>query len=687
MNNRYYLTIVLVLSMLITASIGWAAPPTAKIIIEPMSTQKIKDLGLPGPDTTSVTAGINVVGAGTQVYLRAGGTDPDGGEITRASWSLGSIPGGSAATLTPGPVEGLYTLKTDVVGDYTVQLTVTDAQGETSEPVTQTITAANYVGIANCKLCHNGLLQPDAVTPWSETKHATMLQEGVDGIKSDRYGQGCIRCHTVGYDTNPAANNGGFDDVMKATGWTFPTELKEGNFAAVPANLQNVSNIQCESCHGPGSQHMGVKAKIAVGYETGVCGTCHDALTHHIFPYQWDQSKHAEAVDESGPGREGCVKCHTGRGFIEYVKAGAPGLAYRGTDVEYSPINCQACHDPHSAANEKQLRRVADVTLENGEVVTTGGTGKLCMTCHHSRRNAPEYVKRFSRRFGPHGNPQADMFTGKNAIDYGETIPSSSHQYATENGCVTCHMGETPGSSEPGWNKVGAHTYKVKWDGGTPDDPSDDVENVKACESCHGPMEDFDKPAGADFDGNGEIDGVQTEVKGLLTKLALLLPPVGENSVVVDSLTYTPERLKAAYNYFFVLNDGSYGIHNTKYAVGLLRASIRDLGGQIITSVEEDAARPGVPKAYELAQNAPNPFNPETTIRYSLPTAGTVHLTIYSIAGQKVIDLVNERQEAGFYTVRWGGLDEIGRQVAAGVYLYSLRSEGYTAARKMVLLP
>ena len=75
--------------------------------------------------------------------------------------------------------------------------------------------------------------------------------------------------------------------------------------------------------------------------------------------------------------------------------------------------------------------------------------------------------------------------------------------------------------------------------------------------------------------------GAQTEVQHLLNNLALLLPPVGtaKTSLSIDS-TWTQPQLEAAYNWLFVNNDGSHGIHNMAYTVGLLKASIANLKSQ-----------------------------------------------------------------------------------------------------------
>jgi len=82
----------------------------------------------------------------------------------------------------------------------------------------------------------------------------------------------------------------------------------------------------------------------------------------------------------------------------------------------------------------------------------------------------------------------------------------------------------------------------------------------------------------------------------------------------------------------------------------------------------------------------PNPFNPSTTIRYSLPAAGQVSLVVYDLAGRKVADLVAGPMLAGVHEVVWGGRNSQGQPVVSGVYLYMLETEGLSQTRKMILL-
>lgn len=93
-----------------------------------------------------------------------------------------------------------------------------------------------------------------------------------------------------------------------------------------------------------------------------------------------------------------------------------------------------------------------------------------------------------------------------------------------------------------------------------------------------------------------------------------------------------------------------------------------------------------IPTAYRLAQNHPNPFNPETTVRYDLPQGGMVHLRVYALTGQVVRTLVAEERAAGSHSATWDGTNDAGRAVASGVYLYRMEAGDYRAVRKMLLI-
>ncbi|MCK5051648.1 MAG: T9SS type A sorting domain-containing protein, partial [Candidatus Cloacimonetes bacterium] len=90
--------------------------------------------------------------------------------------------------------------------------------------------------------------------------------------------------------------------------------------------------------------------------------------------------------------------------------------------------------------------------------------------------------------------------------------------------------------------------------------------------------------------------------------------------------------------------------------------------------------------ATKLNGNYPNPFNPITTIAYSIRETGKVTLQVYNIKGQLVKTLVNDVRETGEYTVTWNGRDNSNKTVASGVYFYKMKAQNYNNTKKMILM-
>ena len=115
------------------------------------------------------------------------------------------------------------------------------------------------------------------------------------------------------------------------------------------------------------------------------------------------------------------------------------------------------------------------------------------------------------------------------------------------------------------------------------------------------------------------------------------------------------------------------------------------VGFRVARNFEANATEVGrsenrLPAGFALAQNYPNPFNPVTTIQYALPRTTQVVLSIFNIQGEKVCTLVNARQSAGVFVVRWDATDEFGRRVSSGLYLYELQTDFGRVHQKMLLL-
>jgi hypothetical protein len=684
--------IAVVLMAIGTTTTALAAAPAlnGKVTLRPFTATDRTTYAMP---TAQISAGLNNVALGEPVYLDAlvNAAIAPSSLVGSVTWTLTSKPLGSLAVLTTSPlganvdiylpsdkyalgetafaaktvaaqVAGRSMLQPDVVGLYTV-VTKIAVVGSGTNSFTNTISAATYVGIQTCTFCHSGSVSaPDIYHTYTNTPHATFFARAIDGNVSSHYSANCISCHTVGYDTNTLAVNGGFDDIAAQLSWTFPSVLTNGNWASMQTNyptLANLANIQCENCHGPGSQHvfslgvLGNTNAISVSFREGTCAQCHDAATQHIKSYEWKHSLHAvSSSTPSGASRPQCVRCHTAAGFAGWARAGGMTmlnkyptnifwasymttniLAYTGIapayttpatppDTTYYPIGCQTCHNPHDDSHPNQLR-LANVTLSDGTVVTNAGSGAFCMQCHNSRGGS--YTNMLAQyplsqvtwaggsAFGTHDSPQGDVLEGVNAETYGKVIPSSAHRFAVTNTCAGCHMQEVA-TTDPAFGQAGGHTFHMTYTNGV----GATIDKVDVCVKCHGPMTDFNLVK-VDYNGDGIIEGVQTEVQKLLDKLSTLLPPrsgyqANPANYVADGLVKTSDSamaiytnvptkfLKAYYNWDIVFRDNSRGIHNAQFVVGLLKASIGDLTG--------DANNDSLPDAWQIqyfgSATAPN---------------------------------------------------------------------------------
>jgi hypothetical protein len=93
-----------------------------------------------------------------------------------------------------------------------------------------------------------------------------------------------------------------------------------------------------------------------------------------------------------------------------------------------------------------------------------------------------------------------------------------------------------------------------------------------------------------------------------------------------------------------------------------------------------------LPKTYALYPAHPNPFNPETTLPFYLPTRGQIRLRIYDLLGQPIRTLVNDAFPAGFHQQVWQGLDDQGQTVGSGLYLVEMQAQDWRQIRKVMLL-
>jgi hypothetical protein len=251
-----------------------------------------------------------------------------------------------------------------------------------------------------------------------------------------------------------------------------------------------------------------------------------------------------------------------------------------------------------SPAEAHQLRVYNTVTLDDAvaappPTLTNQGPSAMCMFCHNARRSPPAtYVSTGSNATRlPHESTATDVLLGIRASTNVQTVVSgvtntlatvllenSAHSGVAK--CINCHM------YDAGKNTVGDHTFSMT-------DRLTDEDNLAACNQCHAgvdPVSDFDhvsvvisgRPNGGDYDGDGVVNGVQTEVDGVMTNLVTKMFATGMNrngtggalwSGYSTNAVVRAVQRNAAWNEFLIERELSHGVHNTAFTVRLLQWS------------------------------------------------------------------------------------------------------------------
>ncbi|MDP2039247.1 MAG: fibronectin type III domain-containing protein, partial [Ignavibacteria bacterium] len=131
------------------------------------------------------------------------------------------------------------------------------------------------------------------------------------------------------------------------------------------------------------------------------------------------------------------------------------------------------------------------------------------------------------------------------------------------------------------------------------------------------------------------------------------------------------------------VNPGQVYYYRVKGYNNNLSSAYSNEAGVTITDIAGGSA---IPTVFELFQNYPNPFNPSTIIKFAIPKESKVQLRIYDINGQLVSTLMNEVKSPGYYSINWSGLDNYGKSISSGIYLYVIDAVDFRATKKMLFL-
>ncbi len=420
-----------------------------------------------------------------------------------------------------------------------------------------------------CQHCH-----ATAVGDVLTTKHTNAFLDLGDS-QTDLY---CIQCHTTGFN---CAVNFGDTEIDPATCWE-PDDGYSGYIGDTTeeglARAVSLEGVQCEACHGAmGPDFAAHRPDVSfathddpvTGESLSLCAQCHGGQID-----EWMLSGHAnaaggdiEAFNDEHYTISSCNYCHTSEGF---ARVNDPALLTYEFGNEFSFIGCPTCHDPHvgdmGSGNEVQLRNVGAVELNytfpydpgdaEAPVMEGYGVGQVCANCHKARRDNGDVAEQIllgDSHFGPHHSPQADMFVGAGSYEIPDMTynRTSAHQSAVETGCVECHM-VREALIHGDLTDHAFHTFEV---------------NTENCLPCHTLAE-------GDFD----YKGVQTEIRGKLDQVAVLLGYADWDTLYLifedENELWTVAQRGAFYGAVFVAESGDLGVHNSSYARSLLDNAI-----------------------------------------------------------------------------------------------------------------
>ncbi|SYZ73897.1 hypothetical protein TRIP_C60167 [Candidatus Zixiibacteriota bacterium] len=288
---------------------------------------------------------------------------------------------------------------------------------------------------------------------------------------------------------------------------------------------------------------------------------CHSDVSNDmsVARRQWQNSAHSSDsltdITVNGLNTRSCgQQCHSTEGFLNSLSSTA------GTISHPTEIGCFACHSPHTTW-DFSLRDTARVLLITSQYYNYKHSN-ICARCHRNNVNPASLVsgpRNIDAGWGPHASVQADMLAGTGGYVFPDSIyGNSAHTTDDSSGCLTCHMAVTDGF------ELGGHTFRMR---------SGITILVSSCNQsgCHAtaPVTSFYTVDSLQRLYISTMDSLKTELiaGNLLTTSG---NPVLRTVLTIDSVA-------ALYNYLFVRNDGSGGVHNTKYGLALLQQSLYSL--------------------------------------------------------------------------------------------------------------
>ena len=437
-----------------------------------------------------------------------------------------------------------------------------------------------------------------------------------------------------------------------------PLYIDDLEFGAGPPSISMVSRDPC----APTSNDGEVEVSCVIMDNS----TIQEALVH----YSIDGGDYqiVNMVSDGDSTYTGVISVSNGNTVYYYITATDDGVDQAEPKTSVYPYDINQDQLGFHVTDELTVKTIQETPWPSGNTLYEGCTVTLTGVV---TADTAQYESSYSSYAFQDDEGQWNGIIFDLSVDSSEPIIMTRGDEVTVSGLVT--------DNDPDWTfKFGGNTRLINALVEVGSSQGEPAPSVVSCEDIHQTADEVESYEGVLVKLNNVTISTVNDFDWAITD------ETGFEALIDDDMANME-----ADNMMSMLSEGDVldqvmGIFN--YSFGTYKVQIRDESDLGTTMGFEDDINTN-PYEYALHENFPNPFNPETQIRFSIGGEESVKLIIYDMMGRQVQTLINgDSFSSGYHVVNWNGLDSKGQKVPSGVYIYRIKAGTFIADKKMLLV-